>query len=116
MLKRKNWANHGRSCSPTLDLFRAPAKDICVTWFDPRCHGRAVWFVQNCKHKARKSLGMKKLRYYNLWKPEEAERLLDSLHDVMEHKKNDKIHFRDVHNKINPPWVSAEPAVIEIWD
>ena len=59
---------------------------------------------------------MKKLRHYNLWKPEEAERLMDSLHDVMEHKKNDEIHFRDVHNKINPPWVTVEPVVIEIWD
>ena len=59
---------------------------------------------------------MKKLLSYSLEKPAEARQLVESLHDEMEHKKNDNIAFVDVHNKSNFPWVDVEPVVIEIED
>ena len=115
MIKRKNWPKLLRR-SPTLIRFAAPGKDKIVKWFDPKCHGRAQWFIFNFKNKGKRRFGTKKLLSYILEKPADARQLVESLYDEMEHKKNDKIASVDARNKKKCPWVSVEPVVIETED
>lgn len=96
MIKRKNWPKLLRR-SPTLIRFAAPGKDKIVKWFDPKCHWRAQCFIFNFKNKGKRRFGTKKLLSYILEKPADARQLVESLYDELEHKKNDKIAFVDVH-------------------